>query len=452
MIKSRISLLTLLLGLSLAPLAPADIFTLKDGTKLDGEIVSETEESYVIRYQVSKGIMDQKLVPKADVESIEKVSPADEAFEAIAALVPTPDRLSEADYTRMIEKQAKAFLEAFKSSEHTDRVEEILETLEKERAVVAAGGIKLDGTWISPTDRMANAYEVDARVVLAEATEAAEAGQFVSALRALDTMHSDFTASAVYPDAVDLTKRIFKVYGPRVEDDLGRVDTILEVREKELATLPPNQRKAAENEIERKDAAYRAVIERDKKEGVKWPILDIYHKEPMADTLRAIDNETRRLENLDLSTITPAGEVYRKAYTAAAAGRSTEARQLISQLQGLRVPERYITSLEDTLAEAEAPAPEPEPGTTGEDGAPEGGEAGDGTASEATTEDEESGEDESATSEPADPADPVADEEPPVAEEEGGIGLSTILFGVIAVVLVIAVVTVFAGGSKKKGK
>lgn len=442
--SSRIPFLSLVLALALSPFLHADTFVLKDGTTLEGEIISETEEEYVIRYQVSQGIMDNRTVAKADVESIKVTTPADDAFEAIAALVPTADRLTKADYDRMIEKQVQAFLEAFGSSKHAKKAREILATLKQEREVVAAGGLKLDGTWISPSDREANAYEIDARMVYEDAKAAAEAGQFVTALRALDKMHSDFAASQVYPDAVDLATRIFKVYGPRVEADLGRVDQLLEARKKELATLPPNEREKALSEIERKDAAYLAVIERDKAERIKWPILDIYHKAPMSDTLRTIDNETRRLENLDLSTITPAGPVYREAWMAAAAANSEKARSLKSELQQLRVPERYITALEEKLAAAEAPEPDSE--ATAEDADPSAEEEG-GPASP---------DEEGATPEGDEPSQPEADgstDQPtddPAETEEGGLNFSTILFAVIALVLVIAVVTVFAGSGKKK--
>jgi hypothetical protein len=445
--KFRIQPLVFLVSLAMSGLVCADTITLKDGTVLDGQVLKEEVDSYLVSVQVTATIKEERNIAKADIESIVKTSPADEAFEAISALVPTPDRLTAADYDRMINKQAKAFLEAFPNSRHKAKTNEIIGTLEKEREVVAQGGLKLDGKWISPADRLANAYELDARMTYDDALAAAEAGRFVQALRSLETLNADFKGSEYYEKGIEFSKRVLHAYGPGVAADLKRVPDRIVDREKELATLPANQRDAALAEIKKKEAIYAALIKREKESGTDWPTLDIYHKESMADTLRAIDAESRRLESFDPSTIKPAGPTYKNAWTAATGGDEAEAKKLFGELKTLGVPERYITALEDQLAKEEPDAPAPttsdEPETETEP-APESTEPG-----EMPKEEEPE-----ATPAPADGQPATEDSgqasQPPAEDEEGGVGMTTILFVVMGLVLVIAVVAVFAGGKKKQ--
>jgi len=446
--KFRIQPLVFLISLAVGGLACADTITLKDGTVLDGQVLKEEVDSYLVLVRRPCGIKDERPIAKADVESIVKTSPADEAFEAISALVPTPDRLTAADYDRMINKQAKAFVGAFPNSRHKAKATEIIETLEKEREVVAQGGLKLDGKWISPANRSSNAYELDARMTYDDALAAAEAGRFVQALRSLETLNADFKGSEHYEKGIELSKRVLQAYGPAVAADLKQVPDRIVDREKELATLPANQRDSALAEIQKKDAIYAALIKREKEAGTDWPTLEIYHKEPMADTLRAIDAESRRLESFDPSTIKPVGPTYKNAWTAATGGDEAEAKKLFGELKTLGVPERYITALEDQLAKEEPDAPVPttsdEPETETEP-APESTEPGEIPQEEepvvtpAPAADQQTGtEDSGEASQPA------------AVDEEGGVGMTTILFVVMGLVLVIAVVAVFAGGKKKQ--
>src|SRR6478609_9740304 len=129
----------------LIPLAcQADTFTLKDGTKFDGKILSETSTSYVIEVQVSKSIKDERTVAKASVIRVEREMPDLKAFESIAKLVPTPDLLSSDEYQIKMAAVRK-FLKDYPTSIRAKAAQSILDTLTKEFTPVGAGGIKLNG-------------------------------------------------------------------------------------------------------------------------------------------------------------------------------------------------------------------------------------------------------------------------------------------------------------------
>src|SRR5947207_2263384 len=66
------------------------------------------------------------------------------ALVEIAKLVQTPDLMSEAIYLARIAK-VEAFIKNFPTSKKKDEVLKIHDTLDDERAIVAAGGVKFGG-------------------------------------------------------------------------------------------------------------------------------------------------------------------------------------------------------------------------------------------------------------------------------------------------------------------
>lgn len=448
--KTPTSIFTLILSLACGGFLTADIVRMKNGTELECEIVSENADSYTVSVNVTPTIRDERTIPKADVASVDRISPADAAFEAIASIIPTPDLQTVADYDRMINKQVIQFLESFPDSAHTKQVQAIQEGLKKERAMVEQGAIKLDQKWISPADRLANIYELDARIAYDKAEQTAEAGDLVTSLRTLDSIHSDYSGAEHYAKAVELSKKVLKFYKAKVTADFKRVDTLIEQRKVELTKIPTNQRDFALAEMKKKDTSYLNQLKRDKVAKLKWPRLNIYHKEPMVETIRAAESELRRLEGLDLSTIKPVGPVYSKAWAAAVGGNEDEAKQLFLDLKNLKVPESYITQLEAQLPEPEPATPTPPVGNE-----PTGaGEEPDGDAETEEGTDGEEGEEpatgktktEESESTQGDDASTSVTEEPAVQEEESG--MTTILLVVIGVVIIIAVGAIFAGKKK----
>lgn len=448
-------LTAILLAVAASGLGFADTIVMKDGTKYEGEVLSEDAESYTMAIQVTPTIKDERRLLKEDVESVKRSSPDDEAFEEIKDLVPTPDRLTVADYDRMINRQVKAFMEAFPTTKHKKQAGVILKTLEEERKLAESGALKMNSMWISAPDRAANAFEIDASILLAEMKDARDDGRYQAALRTFEEIDRGYQASESYEKAVALAKEVLRTYKAQLVASIKQVDSLIPKRKAELELLSPAQKKAAYDEIARRDKAYEALVEREKKMPTKWLSIEMYHKGPMEDVLGNITQEETRLEQLNLDEIKKAGAIFREAYAAAAAGDEQTATPLFNTLKSLRVPERYVETLQAKLeAEIAASAePEPDPDDTSEtSGAdpdtgadPEGGMDKDapdnGDPAENGADADGTGAESGADAPPA-PRDPV--------EIDEGSSMKNILFIVMAVVLVIALIAVFAGGKKKK--
>lgn len=440
--------LYLALSLTSAGLLVADTFNLRDGTSLEGEILAETTDDYTISVQVTATIRDERTISKADVVSIDKDSPVDLAFASIKDLVPSANRLGVADYDLMINKKVKQFLSSFPTTRYTSKAKAILSTLEKEREIVSLGGLKLDGQWISPGDRNANAFDLDARMAVEDATVTAKAGHFRKSMRQFEVIEREFSTSEQFAKGVEMAKKVLQAYGKEVGDDLKQIDSLIAEREKELQRLPNSQQQKAQAEIKKIDLAYTALIAKEKKSRTKWLTLEMYHQSTLDETARTIDTELRRLTNLDLSKITLVGSSYRNAWAAAEGANTEEAEKLFSELNSRKVPARYVAALKEQLASSVASkesASTEGDGTSTEDGDAENSTEDGMEKSAVSGETKATAAEESLTSAAEEPG-----TDAPGSDDEGSSGMTTLLYGVMGLVLVVALVAVFAGGKKKK--
>lgn len=423
--------------LSCAALVLGDTITLKDGTELEGTILSETADSYRMSVQVTAGIKDERTIPKSDVDKVRRSGPDDLAFQNLENLVPAPDRLTADQYRERIGR-GQAFLNVYPDSSHAEKVKEMMATLEEERKLAAQGALKVDGEWISARDRRANAYEIDAEIEISEMEEDLEAGRYQAALRHFEKIERDFKASASFPKARELAIEALNKYKPIVARDYSQVDSRLQRRQVQMQTLPPQDRKAEQSAIEAREQRYEQLVEREKKAGTKWLTLSQFHKQPLRQVLGAIDTTLRRLQQPLPEDAKLAGPIYQDAWSVALAGNASETKKLISDLKSLQVPERYLEPLEVQLAVAEEIEKE-KPAPTVVEEEPE----------EEVVEEEPEEETESKGTKPRDDAErtvsPVRDTE----QEEKGFPVQIVLVIVLVLVVVGALVAAF-GGRKNK--
>lgn len=432
-IMKKKPVLALLLSLLTTGLVHGDKILLHDGTELEGTVLSGEGDSYRMEVQVTPSIKDIKLVKKANIKSILRPSKEGVDFKAIESLIPTPDRLSGADYDKLIDKQVKTFADTYPKSIHKREIRAILATLESERTLAKAGGLKLDGEWITPEDRESNAYEIEARMLYDDIAAAAAAKKSKKALRTFEKFEADFSASAYYEQAVATIQEVLKPYGAMIQRGVNRADGLVAKRTTELGSLSNSQRSAALADIKRREAIYDKLLKEEEKRGTKWLTLEPYHREPMAEVLRNIQNERKRLAALTFDPNELADSAYRDAWTSATSGDEDTSRQQITTLKSLRVPERYLAVLEARLAENVEATPEPDPVPAPDDAA------------------EPDPPVDEAPAEAKPPAAPEAapDPIPPAPEEEEGGLLKNLLLMVMVIVLITAAVAVFTGRKKK---
>jgi hypothetical protein len=353
--------LSFFMALASTGFALADTVILKDGTKLEGKITRETADLVTIK---GEGISNVKDVLKSNIIRIERSGPDDTHFEGIQNLIPTPDRLSIEEYQERVGK-CTAFLNIHTTSKHVATVKLMKIKLEDELKKAARGDLKFKGRWIRSSDRIKDAYEIDAEIELSDMKADLEQNRYTLGLRHFEKIQSDFAASGHYADALDLNLKALAAYKPGVQAQLASVDRKLKERADNVLRVQPGRRAEEQKAIDRKDAAYKKLIVSEKARRTKWLTLNEYHRDPLRQVLSSIEASLRTLGTPPAAETKLAAPLYREAWSAAQDGEIEEGKKLLAELRTLKVPKRYLDPLEVKLQPKEEPvAPTPPTATT----------------------------------------------------------------------------------------
>ncbi len=334
----------------------ADTIVLKTGVKYEGKIISSDKDTYLVEIHYSKSIKDERRIPKDQVREIIKAEKDAEEFSHVQALLPTPDQLTSAAYQQRI-KTANNFLSKYPRSIHSKKVKAILDLLEKEHQVVSKGGIKLGGQLVSSSDLEANAYDIDARVLLNKIKNAAANGHYQLALRKWEALQSDYAHSSSYKDSMALAARILHAHNSELKNYLDTLDSRLAKRKSALDSLNEGDRARTIAVLSENENNYNALIEKEQQElRTKWLSIDPLCKKALEYNLRNTVSGLKSLSSHDPSKFKSAGPIYRDAWAALAKGDLTVAVDRIKELKSLRLPDRYTDPLAQLLKEKQTAA------------------------------------------------------------------------------------------------
>lgn len=336
----------LLLIPTFACIAHADTIRMRNGTEYEGEVVTENDDHYVVKIQVTKSIRDERKIPKNEILEIVAEKKDEIAFDKINALVPTPDLLTLAQYEKRTEA-VESFMKEFPESGLLEDADALLKVLDGERAVVAAGGLKFEGKMIEASDRASKAYPLDARIAASKVTNLGNAGDITGALRAWSDLQDNFSSSQAYLDTIPYAKSMMTSYLKTIDRNLSTFDARTKKRMDGLASIDQRDRQRTERAIADESAAYERKIAKEKEEKIKWLSLDPYHKGPMSDTKRLLETELGKLERLDTAKIPDGDAAWNDAWETLSGSPDREAvSAAISTARSARLPTEYIEILE----------------------------------------------------------------------------------------------------------
>lgn len=344
--KRKPTLLALcFLGIPL--LAHGDTFKLKDGTSLEGRIISDDGDSYVLEVLITKSIKDEVKIPKADIEKIIREEPDLKAFEAIAELVPTADMLTTDAYAQNINAVQK-FLKDHPTSGKSKSAKAMLETLKSESAQVAAGSIKIGGKMVSPAEYKANAYDFDARVQEARIRILVNEHQFLQALRLFTEFDREYRNTLSYGALANLMRQVIQAHIDETKQTLGSLDSRIKAREVGIQRMDFEGRRDTENAIKNEAAEIEARYKAEKDARLAWPTTSPFHKASLEDTVKFGEAELVRLSAVKTILGVDAGRAYRELWNAIQnrSGAASVA-TAISNAKTAGVPPRYLAPLEE---------------------------------------------------------------------------------------------------------
>lgn len=342
----------LLLAPALLGIAAADTFRMRDGSNLEGIIISETDDTYVAMIQVTPTIRDQRNIAKKDVLEIVTEKADEKEFVALTKLVPTPDLLTAEDYAART-KSLEEFVKRHPDTSHKAEVDSMIKTLEAEAEVIREGGVKWKGKLITASEKQESAFTLDSTIAAARFEQHASAGRTILALRAWDELSLGFPSSRAYIDAIPQALRLMERFKTELGEKIAGFDARVEQREKDLAALDDADRRRTKTVIDEESAEYLAIVAREKEQRVRWLTLNSWHKEPMSDVVAKLDQEIRKLESLKTETIPDGDAAWTEAWKTLKSTTATieEKRAALTEARSARLPETYLDQLTALLPE-----------------------------------------------------------------------------------------------------
>ncbi|MBC7979638.1 MAG: hypothetical protein H7Y36_03640 [Armatimonadetes bacterium] len=343
--KPKNSFLLAAICLNAAQTLFADTIILTDGKKLEGSIIREEGENYVLEVQVTDSIRDEMLVAKSQVKKIEIVTADEKAFEKIAGLVPTPERLSASGYESRI-KRVEEFLQEYPKSAKVSRVKEMLEVLNDELSVVSDGGIKFGESMVSAEDYLANAYEYESKIAAKLIKDAVSRQDYLGALRRFSKYEIQFGQTEDRTQIVALIQQVLSAYGNAITDNINTLEQRLAERKSGLERMSSEDRAQTQRALDDEYAIITARFEEEKETRQGWITPEVFHKESLEEAKRQVDTEVTRLQNMPKDVPkTPLAEVYRKAWGKLDGGTDEEKKTVIEVARQAKLPQPYVDRL-----------------------------------------------------------------------------------------------------------
>lgn len=337
-----------LLLAGLIPLACADTIQLKDGTKLEGKILKEDPQSYLVEVMVTKSIKEEKTIAKADVAKIDRVKPDEIAFAPLSKLSPAPDLLTAAEYQIRISKLEK-FIQEFPTGTATPKAKAMIDELAKEQAAVTEGGIKLNGHIIPASERDANKVELVARALELAIRTHVQASEWLPALRKFSDFERDYSTTLPFKESLPIVKQAIEAYRTQVNETAASLPKRLEDRKVGLERMTSEDRNSSTRAINEQNAAVEKRYADEKKAGVKWVTPDSFHKASLDDASRFADQELKRLQALKLDSKIDAGKAWRDAWAAVHGSDAQAVTTAMNDVKAAKISPELIAELE-TLA------------------------------------------------------------------------------------------------------
>jgi len=335
--------LSLLAALCLATAARADIVTLKSGEKMEGRILSETPESIEMEYKLTPKIKDKKTVQKSEIKEIKRQTAAEVEFEekGMRGLVPTPDLMTASEYESILQDKLRSFAVRYPGTPEAAEVEKMITTLADEKSKVVSGQVKMEGKWLDATTAKRETYNIAGyRQYMLMKSEAAKREDLhnLNALREFNKLRTDYAASPYFTLSIPVALDLLKSYETQLNAMLTDAPIYLKKRDEGLKTMNPQDAALAKKANDEQMREYRATVDQQFKNKVKWKDINKYDIKGLQDALLTVTKERAELTALDLTALAAENGTIMSIIRFLADGNATEAKaqyDKISHEQGL---------------------------------------------------------------------------------------------------------------------
>ncbi len=322
----------------------ADIVVLKDGKRLEGTITDEKPDKIHMRYKLTAKIWDDKDIPRTDIIEIIKQKPEEVELIELKKELPTADLMTAEKYENLIQDRLRPFVNRYPGSPEAAEAEKMIAQLQEEKERVVAGGIKMEGKWLTPEEAKGQSYNIKAYEIYTAMHNKAVAKDYVGAMREFEKMspsnqynaygqqgQGGYTLSPYYPKAVEEVIAVLTNYEAQVEQMIKDQPTLVKNREEGLKKLIEPDLSRTKAAIEREKEQWKTTFDAERKTS-KWNLPYKYDMQSLKALSTLIITEKTRLKNIDIAKITKLNEIVGRVMLAMPrAGKDAEALSAMRQ-------------------------------------------------------------------------------------------------------------------------
>lgn len=314
--RSRLALLALLCGTSFVH---ADILILKNGNKVEGNILSESPTAVRMKYRLTPKIWDEKDFPMSEIQQVIKQRPEEVEIIELRKVLPTADLLTADKYEQIIQDRLRPFVNKYPGTPEAKEAEGLIATLQEEKTRVSNGEAKLEGRWLTATEAKGEQFNIEAYRLLTEMREQMAKNEWVEALRVFDRFTKNkpgYLASTYYPQAITEALTCLDKWEVILSRMAQEQPALQKQRDEGLKKLNDTDQARTKAAIEEEKTKWRAQSDAEKRSLVRWIEPYKYDLPSILAMQKVVVGERTRLQALNLDDMRTKNEtlvaVYRK--------------------------------------------------------------------------------------------------------------------------------------------
>ncbi|HYF35110.1 MAG TPA: PTPDL family protein [Prosthecobacter sp.] len=311
--RFRLAFLALLGG---ASLAHADILVLKNGSRVEGNILQESPEAIRMKYRLTPKIWDEKTFMRADIQEVIKQTPEEVEIVELRKVLPTPDLLSADKYEQIIQDRLRPFVNKYKGTKEAKEVEGIIAQLQEEKTKVTGGQVKLEGQWLSAQEAKAEQFTIQAYLALNAIRAKTAEQKWSEALREYDAFIKQgpaLRATRYYPAIVTEVLTALDKWSIQLTKMATEQPVLKKERDEGLKKLEEPELSRTKAAIANEMSTWRAEAQAARNNRQRWIEPNKYdsltiqsvQKDVIAEKskLQLLDLEATRVQNESLSAV-----------------------------------------------------------------------------------------------------------------------------------------------------
>jgi hypothetical protein len=307
----------------------ADTVTLKNGEHLEGKITAESDKEVTMEVQVSAGITDQRVLQKAEIEKIDKVSPELLAYQELANVQLGANSLLPTQYDPYI-SALQAFAAQYPSSSRAGDVQTTLKAFQEEKKRVEGGEVKIDNQWLTKAEAEKESVQIHGRLGFTYMKAQSAAGDYIGALNTFATVEKSYGGASIMPDAVELAYQLVQRLKTTVDQAIPNQKETKAQQDRDLAAAGPAQRAEMTAAIKKESDAADAAVQAAQTAN-RWPPFDRKHEKSLLALQTRAAAELTRLAAVPVAKMRESLQFTEAAKQSLAAGDVTAASDSVKQ-------------------------------------------------------------------------------------------------------------------------